>query len=120
MIQVLLIEELPILQAGLRMRLSAESDLSVIGEATDCEKALNLMTRHSPDVIVVDIDQPFGESIATASQIRELSQHARVILLTMNDDRDARVRLHKAGASAFVSKSLPVDTLVATIRRVAH
>jgi two-component system, NarL family, nitrate/nitrite response regulator NarL len=120
MIQVLIVEDLPILLAGLRMRLAAEPDLSVIGGASDFATGLDMTMRYSPDVVVLDIDPPFVESVTTASQIREICQHARVVLLGMNDDGEARLRAREAGAAAFVAKSLPVATLVSTIRQVAN
>jgi two-component system, NarL family, nitrate/nitrite response regulator NarL len=119
MIQVLIIEDVPILLAGLRMRLSAEPDLLVIDGASDFEAGLERVKRRCPDVVVVDIDPPLS-STATASQLREICRYAPVIVLAMNDNREARTRAQEAGAAAFVAKCTPVANLVKTIREVAN
>ena len=100
------------------MRLAAESDLSVIGEASDAQTAVDMSAALRPDVVLMDVEMPHDD--ATANALCLICQQAPVIILSMHDDALTRARAKEAGAVAFVAKSMPADTLLMTIRQVAH
>ena len=120
MIRLLIVEDQPAVRKGLLMRLAAEADLLVVGEASDGEAALDLAVCHCPDVVLIDIEMPGMDGIATASAFHSIYPQAAVIILSMHDDVLTRSRAEEAGAVAFVGKSMPADTLLTTIRQVAH
>jgi DNA-binding NarL/FixJ family response regulator len=120
MIRLLIVEDRPAVRKGLLMRLAAEVDLSVIGEASDGEAALDLASCLCPDVVLIDIEMQGMDGIATARALHSIYPHTSVIILSMQDDALTRSRAEDAGAAAFVSKSMPADTLLTTIRQVAH
>ena len=68
------------------MRLAAETDFSVIGEATDGQAALDLTTSLRPDVVLMDVDMPRLDGIATASALRLMCPQTSVIMLSFRDD----------------------------------
>ena len=100
------------------MRLAAESDLEVVGETLDCEAALDLVQRLRPDVVVVDLESPHRDQIATASVLRAICLEVPVIILSMHDDSLERAWAERASVAAFVGKFLPVEALLTTIRGV--
>lgn len=118
MIRLLIVEDQSEVRRGLQMRLTAEADLAVIGEASDGELALRLAAALNPDVVLMDVDMPRLDGIATASRMRQICPHAGVIMLTIYDDANTRTNAAQAGAAAFVSKSMPVATLLSAIRQV--
>jgi DNA-binding NarL/FixJ family response regulator len=118
MIRLLIVAEQPALRKGLNMRLAAESDLKVIGEAADCESALSLAISQCPDLVLVDADMPVTDGIAAAKTIHTLCPQISVVLLSIRDDPFTCKRAKEAGVAAIVVKSLPADTLLTTIRRV--
>lgn len=120
MIRLLIVADQPAMRKGLHMRLAAEPDLSVIGEALDCEAALNLTTSLCPDIVLIDADMPRDQGIATAEALHQVCPQARVIILSIHDDAQLCQRAQEAYAAAFVTKSLPAETLLTTIRQVAH
>ena len=67
MIKVLLVDDQPTVLQGLRMRLGLEPDLVVVGEAEDGQAAIDLVSARSPDVIVLDLEMPGMDGIATAA-----------------------------------------------------
>ena len=100
------------------MRLAAESDLSVIGDASDAQTAVDMSAALHPDVVLMDVEMPHDD--ATANALDLICQQAPVIiLLSMHDDALTRARAKEAGAAAFVAKSMPADTLLSAIRQVA-
>jgi DNA-binding NarL/FixJ family response regulator len=120
MIRLLIVEGQPALKKGLYMRLAAESDFAVVGEASDCQIALGLTMSLCPDVVLVDAEQPGIDKTATMRALRLICQRALVIILSLDDDTRTRARAKTAGAAAFVGKSMPSETLLATIRQVAQ
>ena len=120
MIRLLIVEDQPAVRQGLQMRLSAESDFEVIGEASDGEAALALVSRLCPDVVVLDVEMPYLDGIATTRALLLVCPSAEVIILSLHDDANTQARAKTAGAAAFVAKSMPSETLLTTIRQVAH
>jgi DNA-binding NarL/FixJ family response regulator len=120
MIRLLIVEDQPGVRQGLQMRLSAEPDFKVIGEAADGETALELVRRLCPDVVVMDVEMPCGDGIVTTRALLMICPSTEVVILSLHDDACTQARAKQAGAAAFVGKSMPSDTLVTTIRQVAR
>jgi DNA-binding NarL/FixJ family response regulator len=119
MIRLLIVDDQPTVRKGLRMRLTAEPDLQVVGEASDGKVALSLAQMLNPDVVLMDVEMPHADGIATTKALHTAYPHMAVIMLTIHDDAHTRERAQQAGAVAFVPKSFPTDRLLATIRQVA-
>jgi DNA-binding NarL/FixJ family response regulator len=117
MIRLLVVESRPAVRKGLHMRLAAEADLSVIGEASDAQIAVDMSAALQPDVVLMDVEMPHDD--ATANALYLICQQAPVIFLSMHDDALTLARAKEAGAAAFVAKAMPAETLLATIRQVA-
>jgi DNA-binding NarL/FixJ family response regulator len=115
-----IVEEQLALQKGLHMRLAAEPDLSMVGEVSGCEDALGCVRSLHPDVVLIDIDMPNMQGMETADALHKLCPQVPVIILSIHDDTLTRASANDAGATAFVAKSMPTDTLLTTIRQVIH
>ena len=120
MIRLLIVEDQPAVRKGLHMRLSAEPDFSVIGEASNGKAALALVGGLCPDVVVMDVEMPYLDGIATTRALRLACPSAEVIILSLHDDETTQAHAKKAGAAAFVAKSMPTEKLLTAIRQVAH
>jgi two-component system nitrate/nitrite response regulator NarL len=110
---------MPIVLHGLRLRLSLEPDLSVVGEASDGVEALAKAQTLEPDVVVMDVKMPGMDGFSATERLRELVPSTAVILTSMHEDAETRMRSVRAGAIAFVAKSAEADALVSAIRRAA-
>jgi two-component system, NarL family, response regulator NreC len=118
--RVLLVDNQPAVRVGLQLILAAEPDLCVIGEASDGQAALDLAASLRPDIVLMDVDMPRKDGIATTSALRLICPQASIIILSLHDDAHTRLLAEDAGAAAFVAKSMPVDALLAAIHQVAH
>lgn len=101
------------------MRLAAEDDLLVVGEAADIETALEQGIFLCPDVAIIDRDMLSIDGISMARLLHAACPQTQMILISMHDDPQARAQAEAAGAVAFLAKSMPAETLLKTIRQVS-
>ena len=118
MIKVLLADERPEVRRGLRMWLTLQPDVTVVGEAGDNAELLTLVWEQQPDVVLLDVGLPGSDGLATAAALREVAPGSAVILVALRDDAALRERAQAAGA-AFICKQEPCDRLLGALRRAA-
>jgi len=118
-IRVLLIDDDPLVRAGLRMILSSAEDLTVVGEVRDGSHAVQAVQEHRPDVVLMDIRMPELDGISATKQLRELPQPPQVIVLTTFHLDDYVIRALRVGASGFLLKDTPPTDIVNAVRVVA-
>ena len=119
MIRVLLVDDQPLIRAGLRMLCDAETDLAVVGEAANGRDAITLAARLTPDVIVMDLRMPGVDGITATRRILTERPAARVVVLTTFGDDDHLYPALTAGACGFLVKDAPPVELLDGIRRAA-
>ena len=119
MIRLLLVDDQPLIRAGLRMLCDAEADLTVVGEAANGRDAISLAARLVPDVIVMDLRMPGVDGITATSRILAERPAARVVVLTTFGDDDHLYPALTAGACGFLLKDAPPVELLDGIRRAA-
>src|SRR5919199_1562493 len=118
-IRVLLVDDQPLIRAGLRMLCDAEADLDVVGEADNGRDAVVLAARLVPDVVVMDLRMPGVDGITATTRILAERPAARVLVLTTFGDDDHLYPALTAGACGFLVKDAPPGELLDGIRRAA-
>jgi two-component system nitrate/nitrite response regulator NarL len=118
-IQLMLVDDHPIVRDGLRQRLESIERFSVIGEAGNSEDALLIAAEHKPKLALVDISLPGADGIELTKKLREQDPTLSVLIFSMYDDDDHIVRSVQAGASGYVLKDAPMAQLVAAIGAIA-
>ncbi len=119
MTRVLLVDDDPLVRAGLAMILSSGADLEVVGEAGDGAQAVEAVRAHRPDVVLMDIRMPQVDGLAATEAVTALSPAPKVIVLTTFDLDDYVFRALRAGASGFLLKDTPPRDLVHAVEVVA-
>ena len=119
MIKLLLVDDQSIVRQGLRRRLLLEPDISVVGEASSGEQALELVQSLDPDIVIMDVEMPGMDGITTTAAMRDSTLQSTVVMLSIHDDVQTRALAQAAGAAAFVEKRGAVEVLLATIRQLA-
>ena len=120
MIRLVLVDDQPGIRQGLRMWLSLERDMTVVGEASNGREAVTLVQRLAPDVVLMDVEMPEMDGIEAAAAMRASATQSAVVMLSIHDDVSTRARAYATGAAAFVTKSGAIEELVATIRQAAE
>ena len=118
-IRLLLVDDRPAVRRGLRIWLSLEPDLEVVGEASDGAEAISLARALRPDVVLMDVEMPGTDGISAIAALRQVALQSAVVIFTLYDDAATKTRAREASAAAFVAKHQMEETLLAEIRRVA-
>ncbi|BDZ57715.1 response regulator [Barrientosiimonas endolithica] len=119
-IRLVLVDDDPLVRAGLQLILGGAPDIEVVDEATDGQAAVEVVGRLRPDIVLMDVRMPRLDGVAATEQI--LGRHGesvRVVVLTTFDTDDLVVRALRAGASGFLLKDTPPARLVEAVRSVA-
>ena len=103
-IRVLLIDDDPLVRAGLKMILSSAADLAVVGAVGDGSRAVQAVREHRPDVVLMDVRMPELDDISATQRLRELPEPPQVIVLTTFHLDDYVLRALRVGASSFLLK----------------
>lgn len=118
-VRVLIVDDEPLIRAGLRLILDGAPDIAIIGEADDGETAVPLAAELTPDVVLMDIRMPRLSGIAATERITALPEPPRVIVLTSFDTDDFILSALRAGASGFLLKDTPPADMVSAVRAAA-
>ena len=119
-IKVLLVDDQAMVRAGLHMILEVENDIRVVGEAEDGAKAIVLVHKLKPDVVLMDIQMPLMNGLdATRQIIQTPGNISRVLILTTFERDDYVFEALRAGASGFILKNAPPEDLIEAVRVVA-
>ncbi|MEJ7795915.1 MAG: response regulator transcription factor [Nocardioides sp.] len=120
-IRVVLVDDHPVVRAGLRALIDGQDDLAVVGEADDLAGAERVVTAERPDVVLMDLSLGDGPGGAEATaRITALAEPPRVLVLTTYDTEADILRALEAGAKGYLLKDAPPAELWAGIRATAR
>ncbi|SDJ98823.1 two component transcriptional regulator, LuxR family [Nocardioides sp. YR527] len=120
-IRVVLVDDHPVVRAGVRALVDAQDDLDVVGEAADSAQAVAVVGETTPDVVLMDLslgDGPGGAE--TTRLVRELPSPPQVLVLTTYDTEADVLEAVDAGAAGYLLKDAPPDELFRAIRGTAR
>ncbi len=116
--KVLLVDDHPILRKGLSLLINQESDLVVQGEAEDARKALEMIEKLKPDLVIVDISLPGVDGLELLKNIRLRHAELPALVVSMHDEALFAERALRAGARGYIMKQEAVEKVLVAIRRV--
>jgi DNA-binding NarL/FixJ family response regulator len=118
-IRVLLVDDDALVRAGLSMMLNGSDGLVIVGEAEDGDQVPAAVSKHRPDVVLMDLRMPRVDGIAATRRLRGVPRAPEVIVLTTFDADENVLGALRAGASGFLLKDSPPAEIANAIRRVA-
>jgi DNA-binding NarL/FixJ family response regulator len=118
-IRLLVVDDHPVVRAGMVAMLGEEPGLDVVGEAANGAEALTLVPRLAPDVVLMDLRMPVMDGAEATARIAALDDAPQVLVLTTYDTDADIVRAVEAGARGYLLKDTPTAQLVDAIRRAA-
>jgi len=114
-IRILLADDQKIIREGLKSILKYEDDLEVVAEADDGQLAMEMVERHKPDIVLMDVSMPVIDGVEAAGRIVAKFPDIKIIGLSLYDEDAMIAKMMKVGAVAFLSKVDAYEDLAATI-----
>ncbi|MDX6642774.1 MAG: hypothetical protein QOD76_736 [Solirubrobacteraceae bacterium] len=109
-LKVLIADDHPLILAGIRRTLESSDSIQIVGEARNGRELLALVERRSPDLVLMDLRLPDVDGLECLEQIKRSWPDVKAVVLSALDDRDSIDAALRAGASAYIVKSVnPVD-----------
>lgn len=118
-VRVLVVDDDPLVRAGLRMMLAGTDDITVVGELPDGADVTAGVNELAPDVVLMDIRMPKVDGLAATEALRRRPHPPEVVVLTTFDTDEHVLAALRVGASGFLLKDTPPADIVDAIRRVA-
>lgn len=119
MIRVLLVDDQPLVRAGLRLILEPEDEITIVGECEDGDEVVDAVARWRPDVVVMDVRMRRMDGAEATRQLRAVADSPPVLVLTTFDDDETVAAALGAGAAGFILKDAPGEEIVRATTTVA-
>jgi DNA-binding NarL/FixJ family response regulator len=108
----------PLFRHALRLRLAAETDIELVGEAQDAAAGIELVTHQRPDLVLIELALPDRSGSDAMREILTISPESRVIMLATDADETSQLQALHAGAAGFLLKSIDLDIMPRVLRGV--
>ena len=119
MVRGVLIDDDPLVRAGLKLMLGGHEGVDFVGEGGDGSEAAALVAEHRPDVLLMDIRMPGKDGLTATEELMAHKDAPRVVILTTFDSDDSVLRALAAGAAGFLLEDTPPDRMLEAIKQVA-
>lgn len=118
-LNILIVDDHPMLRKGVKQLLELEAGLDAIGEASSGQEAIEIAESLEPDLILLDLNMKGMNGIQTLKAMRDKDIYSRIVMFTVSDDHDDVVAALKAGADGYILKETEPEDLVEYIRQAA-
>lgn len=119
-VRIVLVDNHPLFRTGMRFVLDNTQTMSVVAEAGDSRSARDVIGRHRPDVVVLDMVLGDGRGLELLQEVSTLAPDAAVLMVSMFDESIYAERCIRSGASGYLMKSAAPDSLTAAVAAVAR
>jgi DNA-binding NarL/FixJ family response regulator len=119
-IRVLVVDDHALFRRGLQMVLGSETDIEVVGEASDGAEAIAVATETTPDIVLMDVRMPRRGGIDATTAIKDAVPSAKIIMLTISDEEADLYDAIKAGAMGYLLKEISIEEVASAVRAVHH
>jgi two-component system NarL family response regulator len=117
-IRILIVDDHPVVRAGLASMLGTQEELELVGAARSGEEALRMLEEHRPDVLLLDLRMPGMSGVETLQALKTANRQVRVIILTNYETDEDIYRAVQAGAQGYLLKDTSLREMVEAIRAV--
>ncbi len=118
-ITALIVDDHEVVREGLRLTLSRAAHIQIVGEAADGAAAIELTLRRRPDVVIMDVRMPGMDGLEATRLLIEQAPDSKVLIFTAYSERSLLSRAFDSGATGYILKEAPHETLVRAIEKVA-
>ncbi|MFD5428489.1 response regulator [Streptomyces sp. NPDC127084] len=112
----MIVDDEPLIRAGIRLILTSDPDIEVVGEGANGREAVELTRTHDADVVLLDIQMPVMDGLTALSELRRVASQARVIVLTTFGEPENVMRALEQGGAGFLLKDTAPAELIRAVR----
>ncbi|BBD89210.1 MULTISPECIES: nitrate respiration regulation response regulator NreC [Staphylococcus] len=117
--KIVIADDHAVVRTGFSMILNYQEDMEVVATAADGVEAYQKVLEYRPDVLILDLSMPPGESgLVATSKISESFPETKILILTMYDDEEYLFHVLKSGAKGYILKNAPDEQLILAVRTV--
>ncbi|MCO4338029.1 nitrate respiration regulation response regulator NreC [Staphylococcus agnetis] len=117
--KIVIADDHAVVRTGFSMILNFQEDMEVVGTAADGVEAYQMVMKYEPDVLIMDLSMPPGESgLIATSKILDSFPKTKILILTMYDDEEYLFHVLPSGTSGYILKNAPDEQLLLAIRTV--
>lgn len=117
-IKVVLADDHMVVRSGIRTLLEKESDIEIIGEASNGKEALEVVQQLHPDILIIDIRMPMMNGLEATQKLGDYSKTTKALILSMHDDEDYILQSIESGASGYLLKDTSKEEFLKAIHTV--
>ena len=118
LVKIVIADDHVLFREGLKRILSLEKDILVVGEASDCNEAIQVTARVRPGILLMDLKMPAGDAVESLLKIAETSPATKIIILTAHSEEESVLNTAKNRARGYVLKGISAPTLIKAIKKV--
>jgi two-component system, NarL family, invasion response regulator UvrY len=119
-LNIIIVDDHELIREGLKKVTARESDIEVIGEASDSDELFQLLEKHEVDIVLLDITLPGRSGIDIIADIKLRAPDTKILILTMHPEDRFAIQALKAGASGYITKNNASKSLVAALRKISE
>lgn len=119
-IRIIIVDDHQVVLEGFMARLEIEQGIEVVATASNGLEAVDIVRQHDPDVVLMDVSMPIMNGIDATKLIKEEFPDAKVLMLTMHDNREYIMNVMQAGAVGYMLKEISAEKMVQAIKTVNH
>ncbi|MBU7217291.1 nitrate respiration regulation response regulator NreC [Staphylococcus gallinarum] len=117
--RIVIADDHAVVRTGFSMILNYQEDMEVVGTAADGVEAYQKVMKHKPDVLIMDLSMPPGESgLIATSKISDSFPETKILILTMYDDEEYLFHVLRNGAKGYILKNAPDEQLLLAVRTI--
>ncbi len=119
-IKLLIVDDHKVVRAGIRLLFQTDNEVNVVGETEDGEKAIELVKKLHPDVVITDVSMPNMSGIQLTKKLKEEHPNVKVLIISMHNDDDYIIDALEAGAMGYITKDSNDDEIINAVHSISN
>lgn len=119
-LRVLVVDDHELTRFSLKLALQSQRNIELVGLATNGQEAIDMVERHRPDVIILDLQMPVMDGLSASTHIKTIEPNIQIIAYSSVDDPQVEVMAQTARIDAFCKKDTPTQSLIALVKELGQ
>ncbi|MBD1942405.1 response regulator transcription factor [Coleofasciculus sp. FACHB-64] len=120
LLRVLVVDDHELTRFSLKLAFQSQANIELVGLASNGQEAVEMVERHRPDVIILDLQMPVLDGLSASTQIKHIDPHAQIIAYSSVEDPQIEVMSQTARIDAFCKKDTATQELIALVKQLGQ